>query len=91
MSNSNTTNMDQPFDSKAAAELRDKRKQKIASTLAKRHRKEKAFRMFGFSSVVAGLLFVASRNKAFDCKRRRWELFYTQITKYIFANLIPIF
>ena len=59
MSNSNTTNMDQPFDSKAAAELRDKRKQKIASTLAKRHRKEKAFRMFGFSSVVAGLLFVA--------------------------------
>ena len=58
MSTSNTTPMDQ-FDAQVAAELREKRKNKIASSLAKRHRTEKAFRFFGFSSVIAGLCFVA--------------------------------
>lgn len=60
MSTSNPSPLGQPMnDPQAAIELREKRKQKIASTLSKRHRKEKAFRMFGLSSVVAGLLFVA--------------------------------
>ncbi|MFT4021923.1 MAG: phosphate ABC transporter permease PstA [Acinetobacter sp.] len=47
------------FDSKTAAELRDKRKKTITQSLAKRHRKEKTFRVMGFSAVVIGLLFVA--------------------------------
>lgn len=59
MSNSQTTPNDSRFDEIAARELREKRKQKIASTLTKRHRKENAFRIFGFSAVIAGLLFVA--------------------------------
>ena len=59
MSTPNTSPLGQSIqDPQATIELREKRKQKIASTLAKRHRKEKAFRLFGFSSVVAGLLFV---------------------------------
>ncbi|CAB1210915.1 phosphate ABC transporter permease PstA [Acinetobacter bouvetii] len=58
MSTSNTSSMGQNFDPQAAAELREKRKQKIASSLAKRHRKEKTFRIFGFSAVVTGLFFV---------------------------------
>lgn len=41
-----------------AAELRDKRKQKIQSSLAKRHRKENTFRVLGFSAVITGLFFV---------------------------------
>lgn len=60
MSTPNTSPLGQIVqDPQVAIELREKRKQKIASTLAKRHRKEKAFRLFGFSSVIAGLLFVA--------------------------------
>lgn len=60
MSISNTSSSDQNvFDPQAAAALRDKRKAKIQSTLAKRHRKEKTFRVFGFTSVVIGLAFVA--------------------------------
>ncbi|WP_411688525.1 phosphate ABC transporter permease PstA [Acinetobacter indicus] len=59
MSTSNTTSMDQqPLDPRAAAELRAQRKQKIESSLAKRHRKESTFRMFGLASVLAGLFFV---------------------------------
>ena len=60
MSTSNTSPVDQNvFDPQAAAELREKRKAKIASSLSKRHRKEKTFRIFGFTSVVIGLAFVA--------------------------------
>jgi phosphate transport system permease protein len=58
MSTSNTSSMGQSFDPQAAAELREKRKQRIASSLAKRHRKEKTFRILGFSAVVTGLFFV---------------------------------
>ncbi len=58
MSNSNSSSMGQTFDPQAAAELREKRKQKIASSLAKRHRKEKTFRILGFSAVVTGLFLV---------------------------------
>ncbi|MGE8558885.1 MULTISPECIES: phosphate ABC transporter permease PstA [unclassified Acinetobacter] len=58
MSTSNSSSMGQTFDPQAAAELREKRKQKIASSLAKRHRKEKTFRILGFSAVVTGLFFV---------------------------------
>ena len=58
MTTSNTSSADQRFDSKAAAELREKRKQRISNSLAKRHRKEKAFKFFGLSAVVAGLFFV---------------------------------
>ncbi|MGX5699325.1 phosphate ABC transporter permease PstA [Acinetobacter kookii] len=58
MSTSNTSSMGQSLDPQAAAELREKRKQKIASSLAKRHRKEKTFRILGFSAVVTGLFFV---------------------------------
>ena len=50
--------MDQT-DPRAAAELREKRKKVIQSSLAKRHRKEKTFRIFGLASVITGLLFVA--------------------------------
>ena len=61
MSTSNTsTSMDQKgFDPEVAAELRAKRKDKIEKSLAKRHRKETTFRLFGFSAVVIGLFFVA--------------------------------
>ena len=58
MTTSNTISMQQP-DVSIAAELREKRKQRIQSSLAKRHRKEKNFRIFGFASVITGLLFVA--------------------------------
>jgi phosphate transport system permease protein len=58
MSTSNTSSLDQPLDPRVAAELRENRKQRIASSLAKRHRKEKMFRWFGFSAVIAGLFFV---------------------------------
>ncbi|QOW49348.1 phosphate ABC transporter permease PstA [Acinetobacter sp. YH12138] len=58
MSTTNTSNMDQKFDSHAAAELREKRKKIIENSLAKRHRKEKTFRVLGFSAVVTGLFFV---------------------------------
>ena len=58
MSTSNTSSLGQSLDPQAAAELREKRKQKIASSLAKRHRTEKIFRVSGFSAVVTGLFFV---------------------------------
>ena len=58
MTTSNST-ADQVFDPQLAAELREKRKQTISNSLAKRHRKEKTFRILGFSAVIAGLLFVA--------------------------------
>ncbi|TCB51037.1 phosphate ABC transporter permease PstA [Acinetobacter sp. ANC 4779] len=58
MSTSNTPSMDQASDPRIAAELREKRKQRISNTLAKRHRKEKMFRVFGFSAVITGLFFV---------------------------------
>lgn len=45
-------------DARVAAELREKRKRKIASFLAKRHRTEKIFRVSGFSAVITGLFFV---------------------------------
>jgi phosphate transport system permease protein len=50
--------MDQSFDSQAAAELREKRKKIIENSLAKRHRKEKTFRIFGLTAVISGLFFV---------------------------------
>jgi len=59
MTTSNTTSLDQKPDPQAAAELREKRKKVIESSLAKRHRKEKSFRIFGLSSVIIGLMFVA--------------------------------
>ncbi len=60
MSRSNTSSADQNvFDPQAAAELRDKRKATIQKTLAKRHRKENTFRIFGFGAVMLGLAFVA--------------------------------
>lgn len=60
MSTSNTSPADQNvFDPRAAAELREKRKARIEKSLAKRHRKEKTFRIFGFSAVILGLAFVA--------------------------------
>ena len=52
MTTSNST-ADQVFDPQHAAELREKRKQTISNSLAKRHRKEKTFRFFGFSAVIA--------------------------------------
>lgn len=58
MTTSNST-ADQVFEPQLAAELREKRKQTISNSLAKRHRKEKTFRFFGFSAVIAGLFFVA--------------------------------
>ena len=59
MSTSNTSSVDQVFDPRVAAEQREKRKAKIASSLAKRHRTEKIFRIAGLSSVIIGLAFVA--------------------------------
>ena len=60
MTTSNTSSVDQNvFDPRAAEALRDKRKAKIESSLAKRHSTEKLFRFFGFSSVIIGLAFVA--------------------------------
>ena len=61
MSTSNTSSpMDQNvFDPQAAAQARDRRKKVIEKSLAKRHRKEKAFRIAGLSAVVIGLAFVA--------------------------------
>ena len=56
MTTSNTT-LDPNFDIQAS-ELREKRKQKIQNSLAKRHRKEKTFRLFGFAAVITGLFFV---------------------------------
>ena len=57
---SNTSPLDQNvFDPKAAAELREQRKNRIQSSLARRHRKEKTFRIAGFSAVIIGLAFVA--------------------------------
>ncbi|ENU30472.1 phosphate ABC transporter permease PstA [Acinetobacter sp. NIPH 1852] len=61
MSSSNTSSpVDQNvFDPQTAQELRAQRKERIEKSLGKRHRKEKAFRFFGFSAVVLGLAFVA--------------------------------
>ena len=53
------TSMNQNLDHVHDADLRAQRKKTIESSLAKRHRKEKTFRLFGFSSVILGLLFVA--------------------------------
>ena len=53
----NTSPLDQNvLDPQVAAEQRKKR---IQNSLAKRHRKEKAFRIAGFSAVMIGLAFVA--------------------------------
>ena len=57
MSTSHPSTLPQ-FDAEAAAVARDKRKQTIANSLAKRHRKEKVFKAFGFSAVLSGLFFV---------------------------------
>ncbi|MTD12014.1 phosphate ABC transporter permease PstA [Acinetobacter sp. YIM 103518] len=57
MSNTNTNTLSSA-DAKNAAELREERKKTIASSLSKRHRKEKTFRVLGFSAVVTGLFFV---------------------------------
>ncbi len=60
MSSSKTSPLDpNSFDPQVAAEQREQRKSKIQSSLAKRHRKEKAFRFAGFSAVMIGLAFVA--------------------------------
>ena len=60
MSTSNTSPMDQKdFDPQEAANMRTERKDRISKTLAKRHRKEKTFRLAGLSAVVVGLFFVA--------------------------------
>lgn len=58
MSTSNSSPLDQSFDSQSAAELREKRKRMIESSLSKRHRKEKLFRRFGLAAVISGLFFV---------------------------------
>ena len=52
--------VDPQFDAQAAAELREKRKSKIASSLAKRHRTEKAFLVFPRSLRVCSLWFCFS-------------------------------
>ena len=57
MSNTNTNTLSSA-DVKTAAELREERKNTIAGSLSKRHRKEKTFRVLGFSAVVTGLFFV---------------------------------
>lgn len=59
MSTSNTPSM-QPdgFDAQEAANASAQRKQIILSGLAKRHAKEKRFRLFGISSLALGLFFV---------------------------------
>ncbi|WOE32664.1 MULTISPECIES: phosphate ABC transporter permease PstA [unclassified Acinetobacter] len=57
MSKIDTNSLDQ-IDPRQANDLREKRKRTIESSLAKRHRKEKTFRIFGFSAVIAGLFFV---------------------------------
>lgn len=57
MSKIDNHSLDQ-LDPRSAVELREKRKRTIAASLAKRHRKEKSFRIFGFSAVLAGLFFV---------------------------------
>lgn len=60
MSSSKTSPLDpNAFDPQVAAEQREQRKKVIQSSLAKRHRKEKMFRLGGFSAVVIGLAFVA--------------------------------
>ena len=57
MSTSHPSRLSQ-FDTQAAAIARDQRKQIIVKSLAKRHRKEKAFKWFGFTAVLSGLFFV---------------------------------
>ena len=59
MTSTTSTQIDSNIDAMNAAEVREKRKQKIQSSLAKRHRKEKTFKYFGFSAVILGLFFVA--------------------------------
>ena len=46
-------------DSKVAVKASEERKRLIIQTLARRHRKEKTFRILGLSSVILGLMFVA--------------------------------
>jgi phosphate transport system permease protein len=58
MSNTNTQSIDQ-HDPQMAIEQKEQRKRLITNSLAKRHRKEKTFRVLGFSAVIAGLFFVA--------------------------------
>lgn len=58
MSNTNINTLD-AVNPQVAAELREKRKNTITKSLSKRHRKEKTFRIFGFSAVITGLFFVA--------------------------------
>ena len=58
MTTSKTT-VNQGIDPENAAVQREKRKQRIQDSLAKRHHREKSFRRFGQSAVLAGLFFVA--------------------------------
>ena len=53
MSKIDTNSLDQ-IDPRVAIGLREKRKRTIENSLAKRHRKEKSFRIFGFSAVMVG-------------------------------------
>ena len=57
MTTSNSIPLD-PRDADSAALVRDQRKQKIQRSLAKRHRQERRFRLFGFAAVLTGLFFV---------------------------------
>ena len=60
MSSNSSSPLDQNvFDPKVAAEQREQRKSLIERTLAKRHRKEKTFRIAGITAVFLGLAFVA--------------------------------
>ncbi|OTG86435.1 phosphate ABC transporter, permease protein PstA [Acinetobacter sp. ANC 4558] len=58
MTTTNTNSLGH-IDPQNAIELRNERKRRIESSLAKRHRKEKTFKVFGFSAVITGLLCVA--------------------------------
>ena len=63
MNTSNTlSNNAEPSDSlQKADEMRDLRRRRIEGSLARRHRKEKRFRIMGILAVAAGLFFVALR------------------------------
>ena len=60
MSTSNNPPVDQypEFDPQKAAAEQAERRKRIEGSLAKRHRKEKAFKSMGFTAVLIGLFFV---------------------------------
>ena len=60
MSTSNNPPVDQypEFDPQKAAAEQAERRKRIEGSLAKRHRKEKAFKSTGFTAVLIGLFFV---------------------------------